>query len=214
MNNLTLTCKESGDFKPHPEGIHPAVCVDVMDLGLVESDYQGQRKMVNKVKITFESEATTDDGKRCSVFRTFTASLHAKAKLAEFVGKWRGRPFVPGESIDLGKLVGACCTLVISHQKNLSGKTYASIDAVSKPTRKVTPSGQYDPAAARQRYAEWCARQLGEHKTAGADPRTAGQARPAAEPLPGNVATVAAPRAVAPAAPAAVPFDNSDDVPF
>jgi hypothetical protein len=37
----------------------------------------------------------------------------------------------------------------------LAGKTYASIDAVSKPTKKVAPSGQYDPAAARQRYAEW-----------------------------------------------------------
>ena len=63
MNNLTLTCKDGGDFKPHPEGIHPAICVDIMDLGLVESDFQGQKKMVNKVKLTFESEAKTDDGK-------------------------------------------------------------------------------------------------------------------------------------------------------
>ena len=158
MNNLTLTCKDSGDFKPHPEGIHPAVCVDVMDLGLVETDFQGQRKLVNKVKLTFESEALTDDGKRCTVSKNFTASLHPKAKLAEFLGKWRGRPVTPGESIDLQKLIGACCTLVISHQQNLSGKTYAAIDAVSKPTKKVTASGTYDPAAARQRYADWCLR--------------------------------------------------------
>ena len=158
MNNLTLTCKDSGDFKPHPEGIHPAVCLDVMDLGLVETDFQGQKKLVNKVKLTFESEAKTDDGKRCSVSKSFTASLHPKAKLAEFIGKWRGRPVLPGESIDLGKLIGACCTLVISHQKNMVGKTYASIDAVSKPTRRVAPSGDYDPAAARQRYADWCLR--------------------------------------------------------
>lgn len=155
MSNLTLTCKDSGDFKPHPEGIHPAVCVDVMDLGLVETDFQGQKKMVNKVKVTFESEQKTEDGKNCTVSKNFTASLHPKAKLAEFLGKWRGRPVMPGESIDLGKLIGACCTLVISHQKNLAGKTYASIDAVSKPTKKVAPSGHYDPAAARQRYADW-----------------------------------------------------------
>ncbi len=161
MSNIVLQCKDSGDFKPHPEGIHPAVCLDVMDLGLVESEFQGQRKMVNKVKITFESEAKTDDGKRCSVSKNFTASLHPKAKLAEFLGKWRGRPVAPGETIDLQKLIGACCTLVISHQRNLAGKTYASIDAVSKPTRKVTPSGLYDPAAARQRYADWKAKQIG-----------------------------------------------------
>ncbi len=184
MNNLTLTCKDSGDFKPHPEGIHPAICVDVMDLGLVETDFQGQKKMVNKVKLTFESEAQTEDGKRCTVSKNFTASLHPKAKLADFLGKWRGRPVAPGESIDLQKLIGANCTLVISHQKNLSGKTYASIDAVSKPTKRVAASGQYDPAAARQRYADWKAKQA---------------AAPAA-PAP-----VAEPRATVPSKSAAAP---------
>ena len=159
MSNMILQCKDSGDFKPHPEGIHPAVCVDVMDLGLVETEFQGQKRMTPKVKLVFESEQKTEDGKNCSVSKNFTASLHPKAKLAEFLGKWRGRPVVPGETIDLAKLLGASCTLVISHQQNMVGKTYASIDAVSKPTRKVTPSGNYDPAAARQRFAEWKARQ-------------------------------------------------------
>lgn len=159
MSNMVLQCKESGEFKPHPEGIHPAVCVDVMDLGLVETEFQGQKKMVNKVKLVFESEQKTEDGKaNCTVSKNFTASLHPKAKLAEFLGKWRGRPVVPGETIDLAKLIGASCTLVISHQQNMSGKTYAAIDAVSKPTKKVTPSGTYDPAAARQRFAEWKAK--------------------------------------------------------
>ena len=179
MSNLTLTCKDSGDFKPHPEGIHPAVCLDVMDLGLVETEFQGVKKMVNKVKLTFESEAKTDDGKPCTVTKSFSASLHPKSNLSAFIGKWRGRPVQPGESIDLQKLIGACCTLVISHQQNQSGKTYAAIDAVSKPTKKVTPSGQYDPAAARQRYADWCLRQ--------------------AKPAPTAAAPVAAPQANAPA---------------
>ncbi|MEI8290737.1 MAG: hypothetical protein WCH99_14820 [Verrucomicrobiota bacterium] len=180
MNNLTLTCKDSGDFKPHPEGIHPAVCVDVMDLGLVETDFQGVKKMVNKVKITFESEALSEDGKRCTVFRSFSASLHPKSNLSTFLSKWRGRPVSPGESIELQKLIGACCTLVISHQKNLAGKTYASIDAVSKPTKKVTPSGTYDPAAARQRYSEWKAKQGG-----GQRPEVGGQNGSATQPSPG-----------------------------
>jgi hypothetical protein len=34
------------------------------------------------------------------------------------------------------------------------GKTYAAIDAVSKPTKKLAPSGHYDPAAARKRLAD------------------------------------------------------------
>ena len=184
MNNMVLQCKDSGDFKPHPEGIHPAVCVDVMDLGLVETEFQGQKRMTPKVKLVFESEQKTEDGKNCTVSKNFTASLHPKAKLAEFLGKWRGRPVVPGETIDLAKLLGACCTLVLSHQQNLTGKTYASIDAVSKPTKKVTASGTYDPAAARQRFAEWKAKQNGQAKPAptAAPVAPAPQAAPVATP--------------------------------
>ena len=186
MSNIILQCKDGGDFKPHPEGIHPAVCLDVMDLGLVETEFQGQKKVVNKVKLTFESEAKTEDGKPCTVSKSFTASLHPKAKLAEFLGKWRGRPVVPGETIDLAKLIGACCTLVISHQQNLVGKTYASIDAVSKPTRKVTPSDTYDPAAARQRYADWKAKQSGAPAPVAATPASAPSKSGAATPPPAD----------------------------
>ena len=192
-NNMILQCKESGDFKPHPEGIHPALCVDVIDLGPVETEFQGEKRMVNKLKLVFESEARTPEGKPCSVSKNFTASLHPKAKLADFLGKWRGRPVVPGETIDLSKLIGASCTLVISHQQNLVGRTYASIDAVSKPTRKVAASGTYDPAAARQRLAEWSLR-TATTKQGGAAVRPAGvsqaavPARPKSEAVPAAIA--------------------------
>src|SRR5512137_975588 len=156
---MILQSKLAGDFKPHVEGIHPAVCVDVIDLGLVETEFQGQKRLVNKVRVVFETEQKNEEGKNCIVTKTFTASLHPKAKLAEFLGKWRGRPVVPGESIDLAKLIGACCTVVISHQKNMVGRTYASIDAVSKPTKRLVASGGYDPALARQRIAEWKAKE-------------------------------------------------------
>jgi len=213
MSSLILECKESGDFIPHPEGIHPAVCVDVIDLGMVESEFQGQRSVKPKIKVVFESEQKTPDGKNCSVSRNFTASLNPKAKLAEFLGKWRGRPVVPGDTVDLNRLIGASCTLVISHQKNLMGKTYASIDAVSKPTRKVTPSGTYDPVATRQRYAEWSLRtattkqgnggtsniqrpapNVQAGNVAGGAPATTG----GAPVLPKSTAAVATPRAITP----------------
>jgi hypothetical protein len=153
MSNLNLQCKDSS--KPHPEGVHNGVCVDVIDLGLVETDFQGEHRTVPKVRLVFETEALDEAGKRCTISKTFTASLHPKAKLAEFLTKWRGRPVVPGESIDLTKLLGVSCTLVTSHQQNLVGRTYGSIDAISKPSKKVTPSGQYDPAAMRRKIEEF-----------------------------------------------------------
>jgi hypothetical protein len=113
--------------------------------------------------------------------KTFTASLHPKAKLAEFLGKWRGRPVVPDESIDLAKLIGACCTLVISHQQNLVGRTYASVDAVSKPTKRLVPSGSHDPALARQRIAEWKAKD--QAGAAGPQARATSSAASGARPL-------------------------------
>lgn len=194
--SMVLQCKDGGDFKPHPEGIHPAVCVDVIDLGLVKTEFQGQERIVPKLKLVFESEQKTEDGRNCTVSKNFTASLHPKARLAEFIGKWRGRPVMPGESIDLSKLIGACCTLVVSHQQNLVGKTYASIDAISKPTKKLAASGGYDPAAARQRIAEWKAKQAAQGAPAAAP-------RPAAPPM-STPAPVAAPQPPAP----------DDDVPF
>lgn len=159
---MILTSKDGGNFKPHPEGIHPAVCVDVMDLGLCETNFQGVRKNVLKVKLTFETEEKQDDGTACTISKQFTQSLHQKAKLAEFLGKWRGKPITPGENIDLDKLLGACCTLVVSHVKSeANGNTYANIDAISKATKKITASGTYDGAAARKRYADWKAKQSG-----------------------------------------------------
>jgi len=160
--SMVLQSKVGTEYAPHPEGIHPAVCVDVIDLGLVETEFQGERRMTNKVRLYFETEQRNEEGKNCVISKTFTASLHPKAKLADFLGKWRGRPVVPGESIDLAKLVGANCTLVISHQQNMVGRTYGSIDAVSKPTKKLAPSGAYDPVLARQRIEEWKAREAGK----------------------------------------------------
>jgi hypothetical protein len=176
---LVLESKAGGDFKPHVEGIHPAVCVDVIDLGIVEKEFQGQKRLVNQVRLYFETEQKSDEGKNCVISKTFTASLHPKAKLADFLGKWRGRPVVPGESIDLAKLVGANCTLVISHQQNVVGRTYASIDAVSKPTKRLVASGGYDPAMARQRIAEWRAKEASNQSSVISNQRQAQAATPA-----------------------------------
>src|SRR5512137_2543237 len=201
--SYVLQSKVGGDFKPHPEGIHPAVCVDLIDLGLVESEWQGQRRLVNKLRLVFETEQRGEDGRNCIITKTFTASLHPKAKLSDFLGKWRGRPVVPGESIDLAKLIGACCTLVISHQQNMVGRTYASIDAVSKPTKRLVASGGYDPALARQRIAEWKARDAGYPKPEIRNPNGNG-ARPSVNPVaaafPEQPTQAAAPKSAAPGA--------------
>lgn len=197
--------------KPHPEGIHSAVCVDMIELGLMESDYLGTRKWLNKVRLVFETEQKDEEGKNYTLSKTFTGSLHVKAKLTEFLAKWRGRPIAPGESVDLRKLLGACCTLVVSHQVNREGRTYASIDAVSKPTKRLVPSGGYDPALARQRVAEWKAKLPAPPSGAAASgPRPASPAPAPVAPQP--AAAPAAPKSDA--APVAASADYDPEVGF
>ena len=70
--SYVLQSKVGGDFKPHPEGIHPALCVDLIDLGLVESEWQGQRRLVNKLRLVFETEQRGEDGRNCIITKTFT----------------------------------------------------------------------------------------------------------------------------------------------
>jgi len=190
---MVLQSNAGGDFKPHPEGIHPAVCLDVIDLGLQETEFQGQVRMSPKVKLVFESEQRLEDGRNCTISKNFTASLHPKAKLAEFLGKWRGRPVVPGETIELGKLIGASCTLVISHAQNMKGQIYAAIDAISKPTKKLIPSGFYDPAAARHRIEEWKAKQQAGPASHGA-PAPGHRGYPTSAPSPMAAAPAPAPQ--------------------
>ena len=214
---LVLESKAGGDFRPHVEGIHPAICVDVINLGLVETEFQGQKRLVNKVRVVFETEQRTEDGRNCTLSKTYTASLHPKAALTASLGTWRGRPVGLGESIDLDKLIGACATLVVSHRQSVTGRTYASIDAISKPTKRLVASGSYDPALARQRIAEWKAREA-----AGSDQRsvTSNQSRSTSPrpypPVPSRPSSGegAQPKSVAPSAAPATSGDFDPEVGF
>lgn len=140
-------------FVTHPEGVFAAVCVDVIDMGMVSREYMGETRLVHKVRLVFETEQAREDGSRFVIARMFTASLHPKGRLAQALEKWRGRSFQPGEVLDLNRLIGVGCTLVISQLARPDGGNVAVIDAIAKPTKNLTPSGHYDPIAARDRIA-------------------------------------------------------------
>jgi hypothetical protein len=195
---MILQAKAGTAYVPHPEGIHPAVCVDLIDLGPQKQVWQGQERLVNMLRLVFETEEKLEDGRNATIAKRFTASVHPKSRLAEFLGKWRGKPVVAGETIDLSKLVGACCTLVVSQVTREDGRTYAQIDAVSKPTKKLKASGHYDPQAARERIAKWAEADAAK--------------RPMAVPTPAAVNPD--PKAAAPVVKMVIPEPAEDDVPF
>ncbi len=137
---MPINAKRGADFVPAPEGIFPAVCVDAIDLGLVN----GQWGTRHKVRFVWEIDAKREDGSPFQVRKTYTLSLHEKATLRKDLRGWRGRDFTAEEleGFDLERVIGACCTLIVTHEEK-EGTVYANATAVTKPTRTIAPSGKY-----------------------------------------------------------------------
>lgn len=146
MSGLIL--KDSGTtFTPAPEGQHVAVCVDVVDLGIVETKWKEKTKQVHKCRLVFEIAEEMENGKRFTVSRQFTASLSEKANLRKFLESWRGRAFTKEElaGFDTEQLLGAPAVIQVVHNDR-GDKTYANIDTVMKLMKglpRLAPSGAY-----------------------------------------------------------------------
>jgi hypothetical protein len=138
-------------YTPPPEGIHPAVCVDVVDLGNEENQWGNQ----HKCRIAWELASVMEDGRRFTAQQKFTVSLHEKSSLYKLLRSWRGKPFTAQElaGFDLEKVIGAPCQLVITHEEK-DGKVYGNITAIMKADAKnrLLPSGKYVRAKDREGY--------------------------------------------------------------
>lgn len=116
-------------FTPAPEGLHAAVCCDVVDLGLLDDGYG----MKHKVEIWWQLDfVNADTDKRFLVRRRYTNSLSEKANLRKDLEVWRGRKFTPIElqGFDLEKLIGVCAQVQVVHRITDEGKTFANVQAV------------------------------------------------------------------------------------
>lgn len=120
-----------GDYTPAPAGVHQAVCCDVVDLGIIETEWQGQKKRAHKVRVVWQIDAAMSDGRPYTVSSRYTLSLHEKARLRADLQSWRGRAFTEAElqKFDLEMLIGAGCLLNVMHEAR-NGKTYANVASI------------------------------------------------------------------------------------
>jgi hypothetical protein len=117
------------EFTPAPEGLHQAVCVDVLDLGLVEGPWGAKPK----VRIIWQlDQVQPDSGKRALVTAQYTLSLNEKATLRHHLESWRGRKFTAEElqGFDLEKLIGVNAQVQVVHALADDGRTWANVQAV------------------------------------------------------------------------------------
>jgi hypothetical protein len=147
--------KKDSNYTPAPEGLWLAVCVDVIDLGIVPTPW-GEAPQIKIVWQLEEKDPKTD--KRFIVSRKFTPSLHEKAHLRQMLESWRGRKFTKDEEkeFDIENLLGVNCQLQIIHNVKAEGETFANVQAVVGPpkgsiklraenfTRQVDREKQYE----------------------------------------------------------------------
>lgn len=123
-------------WTPCPEGLHQAVCIDVVDLGM----QKGQWGEKHKIQIRWQTDLQHDDtGRRFQLRKMYTLSLHEKAALRKDLETWRGRKFSEDEldGFDLEKLLGANCQLQVIHNITDDGRTYDNIQAIVPHNNKL-----------------------------------------------------------------------------
>jgi len=123
-----LVKETSSQFEPAPEGLQQAVCVDIVDLGMVKTEF-GDKHMV---RIVWQVPTVAKTGERHQVAGRYTVSLHKKAKLRQHLEMWRGKAFTGDElkGFDLEKLLGANCQMQVVHNVADEGRVYANVQAI------------------------------------------------------------------------------------
>lgn len=137
---IIATAGDSKTFEPAPAGLHQAVCVDVVDMGILEVTYAGNTKKQHKIRVVWQLDETMEDGKPFIVQKRYTLSLHEKATLRKELEGWRGKPFTRDEEMgfDVERLIGVNCFINVVHTAK-EGKTYANVAGIV-PLKKGMPA--------------------------------------------------------------------------
>lgn len=149
---ITATSQGGTTYEPVPEGNYIARCISMVHIGEVMDTFQGESKLTNKVRITWELPTELkvfkegEPERPYTIGKEFTLSLNEKATLRKFLESWRGKAFTDDEakSFDVSKLLDVACMLNIIHKVSKTGKTYAEIASVAKMPKGVECPERYN----------------------------------------------------------------------
>jgi hypothetical protein len=138
--------KTGGTSTPIEAGTYVARCYSMIYMGTIPEEFQGQKKDMKKVRITWELPTElkvfkAENGEQPQVIgKEFTLSMHEKGTLRKMLQSWRGKAFTEDEaaSFDITKLLGKPCMLSIVHKQSKTGNTYAEIATISPLMKGMT----------------------------------------------------------------------------
>lgn len=119
------------EFELCPKGWTQAVCVDVVELGLIPSQW-GEKY---KVQLRFQTAKRDSEGRRFLLFSRQTQSMNPRANLYKLVSGWLGRDIPPDERefFDLEEhLLGKNCMIHVVHSEpDAQGVVWANIQSIT-----------------------------------------------------------------------------------
>lgn len=136
----------NGGFQVHPEGQFAAVCVDVVDVGLVEYQTPEGPKIQHKVDLYWYCghDKTDDAGKTTMdadgravpllVKQRYTLSSHERSTLRKHLEGWYAKTFdnatlAKKGGFDVEKVLGRPCLLIVTHAIR-GDNTYANVTGI------------------------------------------------------------------------------------
>jgi hypothetical protein len=150
---ITAKNTQTKTYEPCPSGNHVGRAIQMVEIGSVNYEWQGEKKTLHKVRITWELPLETkvfkeENGEQPYVLsKEYTLSMHEKSNLRKDLESWRGKPFTEAEAeaFDITKLMGAACMLNVVHSSK-DGNTYANIASITPIPKGITAPPQVNPS--------------------------------------------------------------------
>lgn len=124
-----------------PAGNYVARCYQLIEIGTVQTSFNGHEKNVKKVRIGWELPTelrvfSEERGEQPLVISAeYNLSTHKKSTLRAILASWRGRDFTEDEAkrFDITTILGAPCLLNIIHEPGFKDptKVYERISSIS-----------------------------------------------------------------------------------
>jgi hypothetical protein len=139
-NNMSIIAQQTnnnGGGQTVPAGTHVARCYQIIHIGTIVDTYQGEEKLVNKVRLVFELPLELADfGKGeqpFSIGRDFTLSMHEKSALRAFVQNWLGEALSDSDAakFNVGTMIGKEAMVSVMHRAANTGRVYADLKGAS-----------------------------------------------------------------------------------
>jgi hypothetical protein len=149
MSGFTFSAAPSqGEYKLPPAGNHAAYCFGAVVLGSFDDEYQGQKKVVRKIRLDFElvNELMDVDGKQqpFSANIQMNISMFENSNFRKFLEAWRGGRYTDEQAaagVDVSKFVGHTAMINLVHEPSKTGSVYANIKSIAP-----LPKGMSMPA--------------------------------------------------------------------